>query len=553
MNSSPVAASPGVHPAVWAVASALLLFTSFPPTNWGWLGWVALAPLFLLVRSERSRWSVYGGALLGGFVFWLLAVQWVRKSDESAWLAWIVMAGFLALWWPGFLLLARTSVRRLKLPLMVAAPIAWVALEFLRAHILSGFPWYYLAHSQFRVLPLIQVADLTGVWGLSFLVAMANALWVDLMTLPLLRPSPKGPRLDRPQARRLAVMAGLLVATLGYGFARIHAAHFREGPRLALLQSNFKQEYKMGSDPQKIVDAYKRLTQRALDGGPDLIVWPETAYPYGYAVLDPRVAREEFERQVRSISREAKLDTWVQKIETVPVHLHGWVDRLGVPMVVGTSYYDFRPGGLARYNAAVLFEPKVREVQAYHKLHLVPFGEYVPFIKTFPALIRLTPFDADHIPSLNFGEKPLWFELKGWRIATAICFEDTVPHVVRRFFSEAPDGRQPDVVLNLSNDGWFYDTAEHEVHLATSVFRAVENRVPLARAVNTGISALIDGNGKILASLQQAREGVLSVVVPLDDRVGLYSSWGDWLPISCVAVSLGLIPLAMIRTRKAAA
>src|SRR4051794_22163952 len=218
------------HPVVLALASALLLFGAFPPAGWGWLAWGALAPLFVLIRSDRPRRSVYLAGWLGGLVFWLLALSWITRSDEGAWLAWIVMAGALSAWWPAFLLLARLAVRRLGLPLMVAAPVTWVALEFVRAYAVTGFPWYYLAHTQYRVLPLIQIADLAGAWGLSFLMAMANACWADLVTFPVLRPTPRGPRLARAQAVRLAVLAVVVGATLGYGFFRVGTAHFRPGP-----------------------------------------------------------------------------------------------------------------------------------------------------------------------------------------------------------------------------------------------------------------------------------------------------------------------------------
>src|SRR5262249_17684297 len=121
-----------------------------------------------------------------------------------------------------------------------------------------------------------------------------------------------------------------------------------------------------------------------------------------------------------------------------------------------------------------------------------------------------------------------------------------LPQVVRSLFAEVPDGRQPDLLLNLSNDGWFHGSEEHDMHLAVSVFRAVENRVPLARAVNTGISALIDGNGRIAASLPKLTAGVLAGTVWLDDRVSLYTAWGDWLGWACLAISIGLIPLALM-------
>ncbi len=148
--------------------------------------------LFMLVGSHRSRFSIYFGAWTGGMLFWTLSIQWVRLTDSDAWLAWLVMALVLSVWWPGFLLLTRFSVLRLRIPLMVAGPAIWVGLEFVRAHILTGFPWYYLAHTQHRTLPLIQIADTTGALGVSVLIALVNAWLVDLRTLPSSRQRPEG-------------------------------------------------------------------------------------------------------------------------------------------------------------------------------------------------------------------------------------------------------------------------------------------------------------------------------------------------------------------------
>jgi apolipoprotein N-acyltransferase len=167
----------------------------------------------------------------------------------------------------------------------------------------------------------------------------------------------------------------------------------------------------------------------------------------------------------------------------------------------------------------------------------------VPLLATFPWLTRLTPYHGELTPSLTPGRTPAWFRIGDLKLATAICFESTIPHVVRRAFREVGDGHPPDVLLNLSNDGWFRGSAELDNSLAISVFRAVEHRVPLARAVNTGISALIDGNGRIVARLPKLANDVIVARVPLDDREGLYAVVGDWLPWCClIATVLMLFP-----------
>lgn len=556
----PAAASPSSrarpwsrHPVVPSVISALLFWMSFPPVGWWPLSFFALAFLFALIKSPRSRVSLYFGSWVGGFLFWLLAIQWVRLTDPSAWLAWVVMALFLSLWWPVFLCVSRVAVNGLKLPIMVAAPIVWVGLEYFRAHILTGFPWYYLAHSVYAVLPMIQIADFAGALGISLVIALVNAWWVEVVTLPLLRPTPSGPRLTRAQAWRGSIVLGVLLATLAYGAYRIGSADFRKGPVVALLQSNLEQHVKMAGDPHANVALYQSLIDeaRSRNPSPDLIVWPETSYPYGFfSQINAKLTAAEFDEQAKALDQDP--EKLREHIDLVTRHLHGWTDVINIPMLVGLTLHDFNPAGHSRFNSAVLFEPGVPTLQSYHKLHLVPFGEYVPLVDYLPWLTALTPYHGTKIPSLTFGREPLWLELGEYRIATAICFEDTVPHVVRRFFSEAPGGRQPDMLINMSNDGWFHGSSEHDMHLAVSVFRAVENRVPLARAVNTGVSAVIDGNGLIVESLRKLRQGLVVRSIPLDDRVSAYTRWGDWVGLGCLAISIGLAPLYGIRAARQA-
>ena len=541
------------HPALLGLMSGALLWLSFPPAEWSGAAWVALVPLFLLVGSVRSTRTVYLGSWVGGFVFWLLAIHWIWWTDDSAWLGWVVMAGFLSLWWPGFLFLARFAGRRLGLPLIVSAPVIWVALEYIRAFILTGFPWYYLAHSQYQLIYFTQIADLAGALGLSFLIATVNAFWVDLLTLPLFRKKPGGSvwvRLSLPQKARFVVVGLGVLATLAYGVFRVSTAEFRPGPRVALLQSNeiIRFDTRAGEQSLAFLESLVGTAARA-NPRPDLIVWPETSYPWGFSSIEVGIDKDLLDRQVKVFDPRSIGADWTREQKRVDAYFESVLKTTGVPMMVGSTLYEFKKSGFAKFNAAILFRPG-SPIQAYNKLHLVPFGEYVPLLKTLPWLLRLTPFRDAKVHFLDHGSTPAWFELGDLRLATAICFEDTVPHLVRRFFAEAPDGRQPDLLVNLSNDGWFKATSEHEMHLAVSVFRCIENRVPLARAVNTGVSAMIDGNGRIVESLAKLKPGVLSAVAPLDDRTSLYSQWGDWLGLSCFAATLGLLVLGTFSPRR---
>jgi apolipoprotein N-acyltransferase len=554
------AAEPGArwlrHRLAAGVASGLLLWTTFPPMEWAPLAWVALAPLFWLATIKGSPLKSYLSAWAGGLVFWFLAVPWLRLIGPGAWIGWVVLATVFSLWWPLFLVLTRWARFRLGLPLIQAAPIVWVAVEYMRAYFLTGFPWYYLAHSQYRYLHVIQIADLAGSLGVSFVIAVVNAWLVELVTLPLLRRRPGGfggfSLTSRHHVRLWSVMI-LVGGTLGYGYYRLSTAQFRDGPRVALLQSNHKQGIKFLRDQDEVRAEFLQLIERAMshDPHPELIVWPETSYPFGFIMIDPAIAPDEFKRQVASIPARTPIsvDTWLGKRSAVENDLHSLADAFGASMLVGTRVDDHEKAEFRTYNSAVLFRPGAPKYEFYHKMHLVPFGEFIPYVETIPLLATLTPY-RDKIPHLNSGQDATILPLGPYRLAASICFEDTIPHVINEFFHGADQSHQPDLLINLSNDGWYPDSSELDMHLAIGVFRTVEHRVPLARAVNTGLSAVVDGNGEIRAVLPKSIEDVLVATVPLDDRTTYYSRWGDWLGLSSLAVTIGLIPMGLVRTLK---
>ncbi|WP_145270681.1 apolipoprotein N-acyltransferase [Tautonia plasticadhaerens] len=547
----------GPHPAVLGVASGLLLAMAYEPVGAWWLAWAALVPFLMLVRGGRSAGSVYLGAWLGGLAFWLIAVEWVRASDASAWPGWLALALVLSLWWPASLGLIRVMVRRLGLPMLLAAPAAWIGVEYVRGlYPLNGFQWFFLGHSTYRLLPMIQVADLTGAWGLGVLVMLANAWLVELIERPRTAEAPKGGRRPtRGLVVRSAVVAVAVASSLAYGAVRLSGARFEEGPRLALIQSDIPQVFGGGPDSREVLDTFRRLVDRALADRPDVVVWPETMFPYGWFDRSPGLSDAEFARQVEALFPDADPERLAEFGGDVRALLHSWADQAGVPMIVGINSYLFRPEGPSRHNTALLLEPGREATQSYHKRHLVPFGEYVPLVETVPMVLALTPFEADHMPNLDPGSGPSTLSTGGWDFSAAICFEDSVPQVAR-LLAGGTGAEGPDVLLNLSNDGWFRGTAAHQLHLANSVLRAVELRVPVARAVNTGTSALVDGNGVVReelppperGALPNAAEGVLTVDVPLDPRTSFYARAGDWLPIGCLALALGCLPVAAGRS-----
>lgn len=506
-----------------ALATSLLLWLSYFPVNAGWLGWVALVPLLTLVRSEARPRRIYLAAYLGGLAFFWPAIQWMRVADPRMYGTWAMLATYCAVYFPAAVFLLRKLDRGTRLPLSVTLPVVWTALELLRAHLMTGFPWYFLGHAQHDVLPIIQISDLTGAYGVTFLVAAVNGLFFELLA------ARSWPSDSRVSLRMQAFAVVLLVAAgLGYGFWRLGQSNFADGPKIALIQGNLDQRIRNAASTSEgalaagraMVKHYGDLSTEALAQKPDLIVWPETSFPGEW--VESADGRPSDDSMALAEYAHRK---W-------PTHV-----LLGLNARVGE-----KPA--RRYNSALLLYD-ANPVGRYDKIHRVPFGEYVPLRDWLPWMDLLSPYDFDY--SIRSGDLFTRFPLGKWNFGALICYEDTDPALARRYVDAEETGRV-DFLLNISNDGWFDGTSEHDEHLAICRFRAVECRRAVARAVNMGISAVIDGNGRVIAlpaadwKSSKKVEAVLTATVPIDARTSRYAAWGDWLPWGCwIGIAAGLL------------
>jgi apolipoprotein N-acyltransferase len=496
------------------LTGVLLCFCYFP-IAWGWIAWVALVPLLILVRRPARGLHIFLSAWLAGLVFFVPILQWMRVADPRMYFTWIGLALYCSLYFPLAIGLLRLLERRTRLPLVLTAPIIWTALEYLRAHFATGFPWYFVAHTQHDFLSVIQIADVTGAYGVTFLVVAVNAwLFECVCRLRRVREFLAVPEIS--VSRRAFWIQGGAVAlslaiALGYGFWRLGQNDFEIGPRVALIQSNLPQSLRndattTGGDPAERMVAHNgHLSDIAADQTPkpDLIVWPETSYPEYWIDVAPEVLGEGIPAEVasqRSQSRQLARD--VARLWPTDVLM-----GLNSEIYVGDQRWR-------RYNSAVLFRSNGQAADRYDKIHRVPFGEYVPLRDWVPWMNALAPYDFDY--SVSPGERFTRFNLAkhesvAWKhegeprlaisqhnFGVVICYEDTDPSLAREYVREDVDGPPVDFLVNISNDGWFKGTAEHEEHLAICRFRAVECRRAVARAVNMGVSAVIDGNGRVL-------------------------------------------------------
>ena len=518
-----------------ALCSATLLWLSFYPMNFGFLGWVALVPLLFLTQNERPWRSSLWASWIGGLAFCLVSYQWIRVASLPMYATWIGLALMMSLQFPLFIWSVRRLTHMLGMPLALAAPVSWTALEFFRAIIGIGFAWYYLGHTQHEVLPLIQFSDLTGAYGVSFLLVLANVALFEL----IIKRNQLGWR-RFPASAPITLL--LIAAAAAYGHWRLGEAEFKPGPRLALIQGNLEQDIR--NDPNQTQTTnlhYRDLAMEAAKVHADLIVCPETAWALWYSVIE------------KSAPAELITGDWRQWAANTAKFRTDFAAGLRADFLFGMTMERLTRSGATKYNAAVHIGADGEEKGWYAKMYLLPFGEYIPLKKSLPFMNALSPYDFEY--STEAGQDFTIFSVKGYPFAALICYEDTVPHLAREYLRLPV---RPAFFVNISNDGWFKGWEEHEQHLVSARFRAIECRRAIARSVNMGVSCVIDGNGQVIAlpkgattfSQAKAIPAVIDAVIPIDGRESWYARLGDWLPVWCWVVVFGGLAAALWKARR---
>jgi apolipoprotein N-acyltransferase len=657
-----------------AVVSGVLLWLCFFPVGWGWLGWIALVPLLVLVRTDvplaqgqrfgfiahfkgflrRPSYRVAACAFVGSLVFFVPILQWMRVGDRTMYVAWIATAVICSLFSTTAVVLVRWVDRRTAIPLVVSLPAIWTALEFLRTHPLGGFPWYFTGHTQFAFLPVIQISDVTGAYGVSFLVAAVNVLVFELLAgRPAIRKLfglVPGKSSRRSLLIQFAVILTCLGGTLIYGFWRLSQNEFGSGPLLALVQGNLPQDVKDHGSPVQVFRHYAALSELAAhqDAKPNLIIWPETSCPeweeidftgsgvnveealslpsHWLSRMNPLLFEEVYSEYVpvlvgvdafvtdsrtnkrrpynsaillepgrRSLVdgfavcsfdfldatalvylRDYQADGRLRSGEAMPIHRGQLLPRGADAVIMDSSRNARAEGGkvmldtrIDEFDRRAVYPGQnlVRLAGRYDKIHLVPLGEYVPFEKWTSVLQKFTPYPEGYGVEAGTEFKRFSFqdrEGKAYHFGVVICYEDTDPCLARQYAT--PEMKPVDFIVNMSNDGWFKGTSEHEQHLALARFRAIECRRTLVRSVNMGVSAVIDGNGRVLAPSKIDRVGedvvwrieagskselpvsrwaefksvpaVLTAQIPVDSRASLYARFGDWFAWCCAVLAI---------------
>lgn len=509
----------------------LLLWLALPPVNAWPLAWIAPVPwLVLVMRPQLTGRRPYRKLWLASFVFWLAALHWLTLPHWATGFGLLALAFYLAFYLPAFVGLARVGVQGLKMSPLLVAPVVWTGLELLRGYLLSGFSMANLAHTQYQWIELIQISDLAGAYGVSFLLMFGAACIAKMLPVD-----------GRPRAWwPLAPLAVALCAALAYGYQQTHGDFTSPGPKVALIQGSIDTEMK--ADPnggRAIWDEYVGLSEKAVrqDTAVELVVWPETMFRYPWFTFDADFR-----------SSDPRMPPPAELTHNSRTQVAGLAERLQRPLLIGIDSVHYATDKMVHYNSA-LFTDRAGEPRGrYDKNHLVMFGEYVPFAKTFPWLYNLTPLPG----GAEFGTGPVSVAVGSARFAPNICYESIVPHLIAgQVRTLRAAGQEPDVLVNLTNDGWFWGSAELDMHLACGVFRAIECRKPFLVAANTGFSASIDSSGRILAQGKRRATDIIIAEPRLDRRQSWYLLVGDAPAAVCLA-GCGVLAVVGFRQRKKA-
>jgi len=515
--------------------TAIMLTLAQQPIGWWPLAWVAYVPFILVCLCETKPSKIYLAAFVVSTCYWLGNIYWMSFVTVVGWIAFCL---YTALLWPLLVISLRWCIKK-QFPLFIAVPVLIVGIEQMQGLFLGGFYWNYLAHSQYANTSLIQIADIFGAAGVSFVVAMVNGLVAEMLLF----------RQPRFVVRNLIIATIVLASTLGYGHWRINqsAQSVTQGPLIGVVQTNIPISVKKSFvAEEQILNELLEQSSQCISANAKLVVWPETMVQ---AILNPQVLRllvddHSYKIFDEIIREHAKKGAYI---------LAGAYD--------GTPRYDANNIRLAqKFNSAFLYKPDgSQSPQKYSKIYLVPFGEMLPFSNiplVHKLFLTMSPYDFDY--TIDPGTEYTVFDMqtpntnRKYRFSVMICYEDAVPVMARKFAMDEKGQKQLDWLLNISNDGWFVRFEKGKVlpatelsqHAAICVFRAVENRLAVLRSVNTGISCMIDTLGRIKdgyaagnlpqkAFDRQGVKGWFADIVPIDARTTFFSKHGPWLDFTC--------------------
>ena len=476
--------------------AGILLTVPFPKFGLTQIAWTSFIPLFIALEGVSPGKAFFFGWITG-IVHFSTLLSWVmvsmtnygNLSEGISFILLILLSLCLGLYVAAFSGLLNFFRNRCCSDPLVIAPIVWTLLEFLRTYLLSGFPWGLLGYSQYQNLFLIQISDITGIYGVSFLIVLVNvALYLIIKWIRS--------RADLFPFLYTIVTAGIFLSVIFYGHFRIEKIKKGNNKSIhlhvSLIQGNIDQAEKW--DPAYINEtlaAYQNLTEKAVQNHSDLIVWPETAVPCYFS---------------------SEHEYWP--------FLSGLAKKINTPILFGSLAYEAgnRPEDYRYFNSAFLVSPEDKKVNRYDKVHLVPFGEYVPLKPLLPFAEKMVAGVGDFSPGKNFT----LFKIPRARCGVLICYEIIFPGLSRHYCKSGAN-----FLVTITNDAWFGRSSAPDQHFSMAVFRAVENRTAVVRAANSGISGIIDPTGYIQRQTPLFERTFCNGKIPVSSSFSFYSHYGD--------------------------
>ena len=486
---------------------------------------------------------------------WLALLQGIRLAFWPLYAGWIALSLYLAVYLPIFIAMARSLYRSWYVPLPIAAATAWVGCELIRAYFVTGFAACMLAHSQVPWPWMLPVASYFGSYGVSFLVMFMGAVIYQWTRWGISKRSDgtSGKSKMFVLANTLHTLFAAVAVFVSIWSLQAHDSWLKSQEPIKplgtvlLIQEDMPTQFD-GSPEDMILgwQRYEQQTARAADINAskqvDLVVWPESTFSAGVPWFDSVKALTPTDYELISVT-ESEMQMWMSQLETKLNRIQSPFPKTRPRYLLGTDTVKLRPGKISKLNTALWFDPEDRALCGYYaKQHLVMFGEYIPLASSFPGLLRWIGMG-----SMEAGDKPVAWQLStGATLSPSICFENVLPHLIQSHVSKLTAmGKSPDMLVNITNDGWFRGSSILDHHLNNAILAAVENRRPMLVAANLGISAWIDGDGRVVRSLPRMQAGSIFAEPIPDGRSGWWQSVGDWparflAMISCLPFVFGL-------------
>lgn len=490
---------------ILAFISGVLLFLSFPKFGIGLVAWIALIPLFHAIKERNVSESLMPGFITGlcyyvGVIYWVVyaIVKYGNLPIFTGILAMLLLSAYLGIYVVVFCS-GVAYLNQKNIPLVISAPILWTSLEYVKSSILTGFPWANLAHSQYSNLHIIQFADITGIYGITFFIVFINAVIYEVL-------------FNNANKKKiifsLSIAALVILMVYSYGAYRINhinkLMNHAKSIGVNLIQGNIDQGVKWNEEYKKeTIETYRTLSLEKTMRGNGLIIWPETAVPLYFQDIN------DYHRQIIGIAKSS----------------NNW-------LLIGSPGYAKESNVYAVSNSAFLISPDGEIKGQYNKVHLVPFGEYVPLRKYLPFIDKIVVGIGDF--RAGNGYYPLIMDQT--RMGVLICYEGIFPEAGRKY-KEAGAG----FLVNITNDAWYGRTSAPYQHISMVIFRSIENRLYLVRAANTGITGIIDATGKISSSTEIFRKASLLGRIKILNIKTIYSRYGDIFAYFCLVSILLLL------------